>query len=84
MDPTAIAQTIASFVTGLTALDRDARRPFLAALYKELQSAGLPESVAAALQHQLARAAEGAGEATHTVILGSAITPAGDLKVTKE
>lgn len=81
MDPTQTAQLIAQLVATLAALDPEARRAPLAQLYRELQAAGLPEEAAAAIQHQLSRAAEGAAT-THTVPLGATTTPAGE--TTKE
>lgn len=84
MDPRETARAIAQTVATLAALDPEARRPLLASLYKELQNAGLPEPVAAAIQHQIAQAAEGAGAATHTVATGGGSTPTGRLTTSKE
>lgn len=83
MDPTTTAQALAQTIATLAALDPEARRPLLAALYTELQAAGLPEPVAAALQHQIAQAAHGLGTATHIAHLGGGTAPTGAV-TTKE
>jgi hypothetical protein len=84
MDPIQTAQALAQTIATLAALDPEARRPLLATLYKELQAAGISEPVAAALQHQIAQAADGLGSATHTTQLGGVITPAGATSIAKD
>lgn len=84
MDTTQAAGAIAGLVTEIAAASDEGRRGLLTTLYKELQNAGLPEPVAAALQHQLAQAAAGAGLANRTVQTDGGTTPAGDTFTTKE
>lgn len=84
MDTTQAAQAIAEFVSAVAAAGDEGRRPLLAQLYRELQAAGLPEPAAAALQHQIAQAAQGLGLATHTVQAGGDTPSVGGATITKE
>lgn len=84
MDTTQAAQAIAEFVSAIAAAGDEGRRPLLASLYRELQAAGLPEPAAAALQHQIAQAAQGLGLATHTVQASGDTPSAGGATITKE
>lgn len=84
MDTTQAAQAIAAFVSTIAAAGDEDRRPLLAALYKELQAAGLPEPAAAALQHQIAQATQGLGLATPTAQTSGGTIPVGGVNITKE
>jgi hypothetical protein len=52
---TDLAEHLAAFAEAVANADDAERRRLLASLYRALQAAGLSESVAAAVQHQLGR-----------------------------
>src|SRR5690606_14015710 len=84
MDISTTADAIAELVTAVATASEGDRRGLLTTLYKELQAAGLREPAAAAIQHQVAQAAQGLGLATHTTTAADGDTvPAGKASIKK-
>jgi hypothetical protein len=83
MDISTTADAIAELVTAIATAGEGERRNLLTTLYKELQAAGLSEPAAAAIQHQVAQAAQGLGLATHTAAAEGDTVPAGKASARK-